>query len=87
MARHVLHIAADNGCVYLYDTDTNTMRKVSDVTSMSEIPDDVRNVLWKCGLRVKLGEVMSQEDIVSMLDAICGADLLGKASDQSTIEK
>jgi hypothetical protein len=56
VGKHVLQIQADDGCIYIYDVDTQTLRKLCDITTSRLIPDDVRQTLEKANLPVKTKE-------------------------------
>jgi hypothetical protein len=53
MGKHVLQIPADDGCIYLYDADTQTLRKLCDITTVRQIPDEVKQTLEAAHLTVK----------------------------------
>jgi hypothetical protein len=54
MGKHVLQIPSDeNGCIYLYDVETQILRRLSDITTVRVIPDDVKLTLEKAHLTVK----------------------------------
>jgi hypothetical protein len=50
MGKYVLHIPADDGCVYIYDIETRTLSKHCSVTSIFNVPDVVKATLAMAGL-------------------------------------
>jgi hypothetical protein len=53
MGKHVLQIPSDDGCIYIYDVDTQTLRKLCGITASYLIPDDVKQTLERASLPVK----------------------------------
>jgi hypothetical protein len=53
---HVLQIPADDGCVYVYDADTQLLCKVCDIVQMIAAPEIVRETSAKAHLSVKTKE-------------------------------
>lgn len=56
MGKYVLQIPADDGCIYVYDIDTQVLRKVCDITQISAVPEIVKETLRKAHLSVKTKE-------------------------------
>jgi hypothetical protein len=56
MGKYVLQIPADDGCVYVYDIETQLLRKVCDITQTDTVPEVVRETLSKAHLPVKVKE-------------------------------
>ena len=56
MGKYVLQIPADDDCVYLYDVEAQTLRKLCDITTANSIPDIVKKTLEKANLPVKTKE-------------------------------
>jgi hypothetical protein len=54
MGKYVLQIPAEDGCVYIYDVETHTLRKLCDITQSDTVPENVRDTLLKAGLPVRL---------------------------------
>jgi hypothetical protein len=57
---YVIQIPVTNNIVYVYDVETGLLRKVCDVTDISEVHQVVLETLKKAGLKihVKCGEVI-----------------------------
>jgi hypothetical protein len=56
MGKYVLQIPADDGCDYVYDVETQRLRKVCDITRISDAPEVVRETLGKAHLSIKVKE-------------------------------
>jgi hypothetical protein len=52
MGKNVIQIPSDDGCVYVYDLDANKLKKVCDIFSERDVPDNVRDILLKLDRRV-----------------------------------
>jgi hypothetical protein len=56
MGKYVLQIPADDGCVYVYDIETQLLRKVCDITQTDAVPEAVKETLNKAHLFIKVKE-------------------------------
>jgi hypothetical protein len=56
MGKHVIQIPSEDGCVYVYDTDKKTMRKICDIEKLEDIPQDVKETLRNINLYVETGK-------------------------------
>jgi hypothetical protein len=56
MGKYVLQIPTDDGCVYVYDIETQLLRKVCDITRIDAVPEVVKETLSKAHLFVKVKE-------------------------------
>lgn len=56
MGKYVLQIPVDDGCVYVYDLETQLLRKVCDITQTDVLPEIVKETLNKAHLLVKVKE-------------------------------
>jgi hypothetical protein len=54
MGKYALQIPADDGCVYIYDVETQLLRKLCDVTQINAVPEIVKETLNKAHLFVKV---------------------------------
>jgi hypothetical protein len=56
MGKYVLQIPADDGCIYVYDIETQLLRKVCDITQTDAVPEVVKETLNKVHLSIKVKE-------------------------------
>jgi hypothetical protein len=56
MGKYALQIPADDGCVYIYDVETQLLRKLCDVTQINTVPVVVTETLSKAHLTIKIKE-------------------------------
>jgi hypothetical protein len=56
VGKYVLQIPADDGCIYVYDIETQLLRKVCDITQIDALPEIVKETLSKAHLFVKVKE-------------------------------
>jgi hypothetical protein len=56
MGKYVLQIPADDGSVYIYDVETQLLRRLCDVTQISAVPDTVKETLSRALLPIKVKE-------------------------------
>jgi hypothetical protein len=56
VGKYDLQIPADDGCIYVYDIETQLLRKVCDITQLDVLPDVVKETLSKAHLFVKVKE-------------------------------
>jgi hypothetical protein len=56
VGKYVLQIPVDDGCVYVYDLETQLLRKVCDITQTDVLPEIVKETLNKAHLLVKVKE-------------------------------
>jgi hypothetical protein len=56
VARHVIQIASQDGCVYVCDVDSGKLWKVCEVKGFSEMPVDVRETADLINLNLKAGK-------------------------------
>jgi hypothetical protein len=54
MGKHTVQIPSSDGCIYIYDADRKTIRKVCDIEKPEDIPADVRETLRVAGLPIEL---------------------------------
>jgi hypothetical protein len=54
---HVIQMVSADGCVYIYDVDKKTLKKVYDIEKQEDIPDDVKAILAIAGLHVNFEDI------------------------------
>jgi hypothetical protein len=54
MGKHILQIPADDGCVYLYDVETQELRKLCEIETVCSIPEEVGKTLEMAHLHFKI---------------------------------
>jgi hypothetical protein len=57
MGKHVIQIPSADGCIYVYDVDRKTLRKICDIEKLDDIPEDVKETLDAVNLHIATGEV------------------------------
>jgi hypothetical protein len=55
MGKHVIQIPSEDGCLYVYDVDKQTLKKLCDIERLEDIPADVLETLNMANLRVRVG--------------------------------
>jgi hypothetical protein len=61
MGKHTLQIPSADGCVYVYDVDTQTVKKVCDIVAAKEIPADVWETIKAAKLAVAIKDIACKE--------------------------
>jgi hypothetical protein len=56
MGKHVIQIPSEDGCVYVYDADKKTIRKICDIEKPEDLPADVKETLRSINLYVENGK-------------------------------
>jgi hypothetical protein len=56
MGKHILQIPSADGCIYLYDADRRTLKKLCEIAKPEDAPADVKETLLAAGLCVRTGE-------------------------------
>jgi hypothetical protein len=59
MGKHLLtlRVPTDDGCEYVYDGDTQTIRKICDINALSELPPEINELVkfYKLPVKTKSG--------------------------------
>jgi hypothetical protein len=51
MGKHILQIPGSDGCVYAYDADSKTLKRICEV-GIAETPEDVLETIKAAGLEI-----------------------------------
>jgi hypothetical protein len=53
VSNHIIQIASIDGCVYIYNMDNETLKKVHNIEKLEDASKDVREVLFMANLHIK----------------------------------